>query len=449
MESPDVSQRARHFFEFLDSKGLTPPDTERTVQEMSVQEAVELLEEMRPLLPRIESKDSNLRYEFAVSQSLGGGPEPCSSASCRIPHADDLSRFASLYADRVHIPCPFDRYAVDKPDNGLPYYLGEDFHVVSRLRPLMEAGLVGFRKSEFEFCQIHYEDAIQGIEHIQEKYNDAARRTFDNYRENVSVELVGTSDLSRLVVEGPNELVPHGALVSPLHDLPDWLEERHKPGEVVVLEGDDPARNAVLAGHVNRFFSNLLFLDWYSQYRGIDCLTDNTREFDVLEAANPPAVNERNRALIDAFTHEIPTIVTDNVSEILEVRESAPEAFRVYRDALSESLKEALSEEPGMAAEIFDDIVRPEVNRIEKAVRGSRRKLKRSLGQDIAVGAGFITVGLFSGILPANFGEVLAIAGGLPKLSNVLDKASRLLEDPELAREQRYYFLWKVHQTDR
>lgn len=52
-------------------------------------------------------------FNFSVNRSLAGFPTPCSDFDCRINNIDNLARFASLYADTIFIPSPFDKYQED------------------------------------------------------------------------------------------------------------------------------------------------------------------------------------------------------------------------------------------------------------------------------------------------------------------------------------------------
>ncbi len=92
----------------------------------------------------------------------------------------------------------------------------------------------------------------------------------------------------------------------------------------------------------------------------------------------------------------------------------------------------------------FNDTVRPELNNIELTIKNSRKLLWGSLAKDLIFGTGFITVGLFSGLLPPNIGEIVAALGGFNFVSGSLDKISKLVQEPSEIRNNKYYFLWKV-----
>lgn len=120
------------------------------------------------------------------------------------------------------------------------------------------------------------------------------------------------------------------------------------------------------------------------------------------------------------------------------------ESFSVYRDSLTFALQSITESDVGKVQQAFDDLVRPELNNIELAIKNSRKLLWGSLAHDIAFSAGFVAVGLFSGLLPANIGEIVATLGGFKFVSGSLEKASKLIQEPPEVRNSKYYFLWKV-----
>ncbi|MCX6039004.1 MAG: hypothetical protein NTW99_14200 [Chloroflexi bacterium] len=152
----------------------------------------------------------------------------------------------------------------------------------------------------------------------------------------------------------------------------------------------------------------------------------------------------RSRALIDGFSHDIPYISNVPINKLIELRQKEGEAFEVYRDALNRALMQIDDSSVPRARQVFSDTVLPELHKINNAIKNSRKLLKRSIAQELLLGAGFIGIGLFSGLVPATFGECLAAVGGYSFITGIANEIKNLATEPPEIRENSYYFLWKI-----
>ena len=65
-------------------------------------------------------------------------------------------------------------------------------------------------------------------------------------------------------------------------------------------------------------------------------------------------------------------------------------------------------------------------------------------------GAGFVTVGLFGGLITKDVAHVVAALGGYKAVEGILGKVNQLQLEPKEARESKLYFLWKArHEANR
>jgi hypothetical protein len=60
------------------------------------------------------------------------------------------------------------------------------------------------------------------------------------------------------------------------------------------------------------------------------------------------------------------------------------------------------------------------------------------------VSAGFVSIGVFSGILPHNVSDLLTALGGFKFISSLKDKVSDLTQESESTTNNKFYFLWKA-----
>ena len=120
----------------------------------------------------------------------------------------------------------------------------------------------------------------------------------------------------------------------------------------------------------------------------------------------------------------------------------------MYRDALRGLLANLSKPTPASVREAFQDVVQPEINKIDKAIADSRRLLRGSMLQDL-IGAAVIGVGYFAGFLPPDINNILAAIGGTKFVGGIVQKGVQQIQEPAPVVENKYYFLWKVKQRAR
>jgi hypothetical protein len=134
------------------------------------------------------------------------------------------------------------------------------------------------------------------------------------------------------------------------------------------------------------------------------------------------------------------------LGELVEFRSNDYDAFQVYRDTIKKTIKDYVVKKPALtgteAQEVYEDFVRPELNRMNRKLASVQQKLSNKLRRDVAVALGVVAVGLSSSLLAPEL--ALSAAGGSPFLASA---AKQMLEKAgareELAGED-LYFLWKI-----
>jgi hypothetical protein len=167
-------------------------------------------------------------------------------------------------------------------------------------------------------------------------------------------------------------------------------------------------------------------------------------KFDLIKQVGAKQTAPQQFSLASDLSHSLPVIRNATISSLVELRQKEGEAFQVYRNTISKVMAEVMGSDRTCVVGNFADLVRPEIDQIENTIKKSRKMIKLSVGEDLILGAGFASLGLFSGILPANIGEIIGALGGFHYASGVLRKLNQLrMESPE-ARDNKLYFLWKA-----
>lgn len=191
---------------------------------------------------------------------------------------------------------------------------------------------------------------------------------------------------------------------------------------------------------------DLLMQNLYA-IQGFHYLTDREIDFEVLAAVNDPVTTENSHALLSGLSHTVPLIRDATISSLVKLRCNEGEAFRVYRDKLNNVLRDLQSESTLTEARVrqaFQNAIEPELNKMDRVVRENKRLLIGQLRQDMVFGAGAVSVGLFSGLLPSTVGQVFAALGGFKIVTGMLEKTNELVKEPSDVRKNSCYFLWKA-----
>jgi len=191
---------------------------------------------------------------------------------------------------------------------------------------------------------------------------------------------------------------------------------------------------------------DILNENFYSTKFGAGYVTRRPVDLDVVNALASDSERQTNLLLAKHLAHEVPVIQGIKIKEILKLRENEGEAFLVYRNALKKAIADAKAEPGAKMRDIFQDVVRPQLEKIDATLKTARATLAAGMVQDAALASGVVGVGLFSGLLPMNIGAILSAIGGYHFADSLLSKARELAMDPSAIRENQFYFLWRVKQ---
>lgn len=434
-------------FEYLKEINLIPNRIEKEIEKWDASRIITFIDKCAELIPERGEKVSSI-FSFISNSHMG-----CNEFGCRIKSIDQLARFAALYADTVLIPNFFSSNDLKQIDYITKLSIINNLKLLYYIKPLLDSGLMGFARSKVHFCKDCYEKYLK----------DQKMGLFDNkiikFKQLLKIKylketrfFVGKEHGLYFIKNiGPEELVEHSELYTLLRSLPSSLHNYNtllKDHESITIElkEKDIIESNILDNHISPIVNDMITQNWYSQlYGGANYLTNRTIDLDIISYINEPNTNIFNEAIIDSFHHSVPFIENIQISKLVKLRSSEGEAFNVYRDALSSALKISLiNPNPSDLKDAFQDIVRPELNKIDLTIKNSRKILCDSVTRDIIYGAGFITIGLYSGLLPPEIGKMIAALGGFKFAHGLLEKTSKLLQESDDIRNNKFYFLWKV-----
>jgi hypothetical protein len=309
--------------------------------------------------------------------------------------------------------------------------------ILFHLKPLIDAGIVSVSNPVRAFCNVHTPDlvrsgSLQGLRAaLQSRFSADIQMAFDPANQLATID-------------GPSNLIEHRMKVFPGHpkarDLARSLAEE---GSTSV---PDELRRTFINDLINPIVHDILQQHVHSSWYGMRYLTDREIDFQALEDISDSVVQCQHKAVHSALSHAVPTLEQLPLTELLRLRRNEGEAFALYRDAMNRTLVSLPNEESSRASEVFQDLVQPELNKIDALVVHRQQRLRRSAATDLLIGFGVVGVGLFSGLLTADAGKLIAELGGVGFGVNALRRAVELETEPEEARNSEYYFLWKARQ---
>lgn len=445
LEGVPMSESIEGFFEELRRRGLGEDSFEDTLRKAQDTKLYDIIEECNSLLPIVHPSDDN-SFRYVANASLSGEPTPCASWECRSRNLDAAARFAALFSDTVYIRNPFEkhiRHARQETSDDVDHSIAlDDLRAVWMVRPLLEEGIFAFANGDIHLCEEHYQEA--GIDEWMKKARQVAELLEAEYadRSQIIVSRFEQNDY-RVNVTGPEDIIEHGSLSSIWQTVPKDIEKALQGSDQYILSKEQAKQFGWYSRKTEAQLADLFVQNWYSRAYGCSYVTDRSRDIYVAELINTANHAPSAKALIEGIAHSVPIVMNVPLEKVVALRRSEEDAFNVYRDALLSVLKEVDLQDSNQIRTAVADAVLPGINQIRHRITKARRILKEGLREDLVLGAGFITVGLFSGLL-GDLGQALAALGGAKYAMSILGKVNALFREPEVARDDKWYFLWKL-----
>lgn len=442
-----MSEDVMEFFDALRSAGLSESSLEATVRATEAHRLQATIERCNELIPTPKPAE-DARFQFIANTSLSGGPLPCTRWECRRGNLDAAARFAALFAECVYIRNPFEAHLFAEPSEMGKVRLIGDLRAMWLARPLIEAGLFSFAKTDIHLCMSCYAENRTNITDWENRAEEISLMLEEDYARDTSMTVERVSPTTFLVtVWGPETLIPHGSSARLVQSIPDEIAGK--------VGSDGPyrltAEEAVASGFHQRSIANqlcdLFTQGWYSHAYGCSYVTNHSLDLHIAELFNKATGSQSAEALIQGMAHAVPVVLNAPLDRLVALRRADEASFSVYRDAMSRILSDSTLVGAAEVREAVQDLLVPELNELRHRIRNSRRALLDGLREELVFGAGFVAVGLTSGIVSKDIAQILAALGGIKYTGGILGKVNQLLREPEPARASKWHFLWKLEQT--
>jgi hypothetical protein len=420
------SDKFASYFDSLKSQGLGPKEMAKTVAHWSPSKFIDFQMANDEQFPFAWGAQPALKLaDFVASRGMTGGPWPCLSIECRFKRLDEFSRFVALYADQAVISPPL-RPAFPPTNKITPERFLGDLVILYGLRPLLEAGLILVSPPYRLYC----DKCAQEEKSLRKELARAARFTIKSHVKDIHVTLERIHGFTEIHFDPPGIFFDHPTVGITKRSI-TWAKSRSTSQHLYDIIG--PAISDVYHQLVT---GNPSYL--------------SSQEFDfyLIQQMNNPESRATSQALYDGFSHSLPFVKDVPLERLLQFRAREGESFKVYRDAIDRSIRNAANDIT-KTKQIFNDEVLPELNSIDLSIKNARKLLTRSAIQDFALGAGFLGVGLLAGFVPPDVSHCLTALGGYSFIKGAGEHVTGAARKRHEIRDNKFYFLWKVKETRR
>ncbi|MBT7583688.1 MAG: hypothetical protein HN572_12040 [Kordiimonadaceae bacterium] len=445
-------------YEFLAKNNLMEnhslDETIETVSKWNTIQVEEFCIKISDLLPR-SNKPATSPFEFIGTETLGGGPTPCIDPSCRIQRVISLTSFAGLYAEKILIPDPYE-IIIERINTStdINIEVSIQIYITHLLSPLIKSGIICFSESKHHhLCRSCYSEAISKLtgtdaKKFYENINRIEKNIENRFLKDAKYIIDRDNSGYYMKISASEDLIEHGSTYFYPKDTDNALvTQKEKSSLPFELSIDDHRRIAKAQSLTSDILDDLLRQNYYSNIFKTNCLTDIEVQFDSIinfSEGDKDNYNPTPKTFADVFSHNVPIVKNSDVQSLIDLRISERESFEVYRDTLYEALKVSKGSSKKIMQESFDDLVRPEINKIQLTISKHKKKLGKRIKSDVILASGFIGISVFGGILPPNIAAIIGSLGGFHFSNQMLKNIEHYFSEPGEINENNFYFYWKA-----
>ena len=151
------------------------------------------------------------------------------------------------------------------------------------------------------------------------------------------------------------------------------------------------------------------------------------------------------------LTSVVPFAGDVDISDVLKLREREPEAFILYRQALTKAIREVRDKKGTFrerdAQQLYSDVIEPNLARLDAGIVAAKRGLRKSVRRNILGWTAALSFGVYAGFVSK---DLAAIAGALGLTKVIADLANLAMtksDGEEAIRSEEMYFLWKMRKS--
>ena len=297
-------------FELLDNLNLTRGRivNSRAVMKLSATQLDDLGHAAEEISRAEEMSPEESVFSHSATLSLGGAPEPCANLPCRLRRVDQLIQFAAFYSDRVFIHNLLinhnhSEFESSRSLQDRRYDLLDDLHILTRIRPLIEAGYIVPVAATGEVCNQCVALGAFGTD-ADRRFLKERKRLAREFAQSMSITLAYEDGEWVINCDAPESLMEHGGAIITCDSPPEGLEGMSRLLKRVQKEGPVPLskkakiRLGLHEDAAQRVFGSVVFEMAVAQNLRTQYLSESELPVRILTAiSGDPALLQRNAVI--------------------------------------------------------------------------------------------------------------------------------------------------------
>jgi hypothetical protein len=353
-----------------------------------------------------------------------------------------LARYAALYSDTLVLPVDLPCSKISKDDAA--FQLVHAVLSILETRPLIEAGIV--QLAHPTICRQCFESDPRIL-----TIRSTAKKIMNSETQRFSGTWLKWGNEGAVELIGPDDYLDHGHLmVAFSQEQPSWLPVRARRAKRRAKLTSRALQNSGIITHMfERIALDLIWQQIVGMKYNTKYLMGLQGEMQVLSAlTEEPERYAKRTALCESLAHEVPMFSELSLATAVRIRREDGDAFVAYRDALNRIMRDHLAAGGGVSAQdarqIFCEFVEPKLRKLRARAEGEKKSRRNKALAKGLIPAVLITLGLFGGLLPAQWSELLKVIGGFGLARELGETLSTLGGDTAEVKSDEFYFLLRV-----
>lgn len=374
-------------------------------------------------------------FNFSPSSSLSGVSYCCSSSDCRFNRIDRLSTFAALYLDKLIIPgfilkLPDELITkIESNSQAFRTELIQGIQAIFQYKPLMDAGIAVVTYDRSGLCPDCFTNSV----------NELSLRLYKKIKANVGFTYIRNGVVSIQQKNGYTDIYARASQVS--------TNFKGKKMEYPYVVHDASQHHELFKSFFNPIVSDIVLhresiINGRSSY-----LTNRVADGEILEIAKYRTADQNtSSSLLSGMRHILPFIEGSTIDRIIELRQKDGEAFVLYRESIRQLFKSVHNGDAKVVKEAVEDLVKPEILKINRLITVHRDKFARKLKRQVIYNSLMLTAGVAASILTKSYEPLVGSSAliGFHPLSDTTETLIEARRIPDEAKTNAYYFLWKL-----
>lgn len=400
---------------------------------------------------RPEQKGAPAELRFLAGSSLRGS-YGCDETSCRVERTRTLARFSALYCDELVVPLRLMRgVAAQNVNSRFRDRLSGTILCANEMRPLVEKRLVKFVPDDVRLCEEHFHEIEPSLKDI---FGRADRLLRENRKHFTFYYLPPDSaiPLPRIEMHGPTDFLEHGSIFVVLPERLPWmtrLESGQRKHSRVPIPRQVAYKLRLVESYLGAMAHDAMVQAFYGLQYDAQYLTNLPGQVRFLNAFDAADENQRlNFQVLSQLSHRVPLFAEVPTAAILRLREEEPEAFNLYRSTMGSIVRDYVKTKKlakrREAEDLYRDVLKPEISRLEAKSREYRRNARRSAARDAVLGVAAISLGIFGSAHLAQMAPAIEILGAGKLVKSATDAVSSMQKDGGGLKAENLYFLLRL-----